>query len=342
MQLRTPPKKEAPRALTTGVDDAGMIAALRTAHNAVVTSHHNPDGDALGSMLACAGLLRAMGVESVTAVHCDPVPQRYDWLPGAADIVGPEDSAMDRADTIVVVDVAQRDRIGKVAGRTSEDMRVLVIDHHIENEPWGDAQLIDSTAAATGEIILRLFHAAGCEPTHDDALNLYVAIATDTGGFRFSNTTAATHRAAAELLTHDIDVGAVTTRVFDRIPMPKYRLMVQLLDNTRFEADGRLAITEVTHEQLEELGASPDDLEGLINFPRNVEGVEVACLLRASKNGQTKMSVRSTEEFNAAEFCNLFGGGGHAAAAGATLEASLSQARQLVAERARARLGASS
>ena len=339
MKLQTPSTKEGPSPVTTRVDDKGLIEALRAGRNIAVTSHHNADGDALGSMLACAGLLRAMGIESVTPVHTDPVPARYEWLPGSETIVGPDDGAMDRADTLVVVDVAQAERIGAVAERLGKGTRIIVIDHHLENNPWGDVQLIDSTAAATGEIMLRLFDAAGCTPTEADALNLYVAIATDTGGFRFSNTTPATHAAAARLLEYGIDVGAITARVFDHMPMPKYRLMVQLLDNTRFEADGRLAITEVTQQQLEELGATPEDLEGLINFPRNVEGVEVAVVLRGSKNGTTKMSVRSTLEFNAAEFCATFGGGGHAAAAGATLEASVAQARSIVAERARVRLG---
>jgi len=340
MRLQTTPKREARKAVTTRVDETELLEALRAGVHIAVTSHHNPDGDALGSMLACAALLRAMGAKSATPVHCDPVPSRYAWLPDSDTIVPPDDPAMDRADTLVVVDVAQHDRIGRVAERVSKGMRVIVIDHHLENEPWGDLQLIDSAAAATGEIILRLFDAAGCTPTAGDALNLYVAIATDTGGFRFPNTTTATHEAAARLLAYGVDVGAVTTRVFDCIPMPKFRLMVQFLDNTRFEANGRLAISEVSHQQLEELGATPEDLEGLINYPRNVEGVQVAILLRSAASGETKLSVRSTAEFNASEFCKQFGGGGHAAAAGANLATSLTQARQLVADRARARLGA--
>src|SRR5690606_25499537 len=178
-----------------------------------------------------------------------------------------------RSDTRVVVDVAQRDRSGAVAEHVREGVRVLVIDHHIANEPWGGLQLIDSGAAATGELILRLFDAAGCTPVLADALNMYVAIATDTGGFRFSNTTPATHTAAARLVATGVDVAEVTAKVFDSIPMPKFRLMVQLLDETRFEAGGRLAITGVSAAQLEALGATPEDLEGLINFPRNVDGV---------------------------------------------------------------------
>lgn len=325
----------------TQVSPEDILQYLRGGHSLAVTSHHNADGDALGSMLACVRLLRALGKADVTPVHCDPLPARYAWLPGSAEIVAPDDPCMGRIDTLVVVDVAQQERIGAVAKHVAPGTRIAVIDHHLEDEPWGDFHYMDSTAAATGELILRLFDAAGVEPNADDALNLYVAISTDTGGFRYSNTTTATHEAAARLVAKGVDVAAVSTRVFDSISMPKFRLMASLLDNTRFEAGGRLAVMETSKEALAGLDATPEDLEGLINIPRNVEGVEVAIVLRGVDESNTKMSVRSTTEFNAAEFCKLFGGGGHAAAAGASLHASLSQARQIVTERARARLGAS-
>jgi len=320
-----------------------ILEALRQGGRFLVCSHVNPDGDAVGSVLACEALLRALGKDDITLALHDAVPTRYAWLPGATAIKGPGDLA-DGFDTVVILDVANVKRVGAVAEAFPADARVVVIDHHLVDEPCGHVNHIDPTAAATGEIMTELIAQVGAAQNGgmdpDCATNAYVAIATDTGGFRFSNTTERTHRAAAACVRAGVDVAGVSTRLFDVIAPAKFRLMAKLLSRTQFEVDGRLAYTEVTETDLVELGASGQDLDGIINLPRSVEGVDVAMMLRAMPNGDTKVSVRAREGFNASEFCKEFGGGGHAAAAGVTIEAGLHDVKTRVIARAREWMGA--
>ncbi len=320
-----------------------IIDALKKGSRFLLCSHVNPDGDAIGSMLVCAAVLRALGKRDIVLALHDPVPERYAWLPGSEAILGPG-AVRDDADTVVILDVANHKRVGGVAERFPSQARIIVIDHHLVEAPCGDINLIEPEAAATGEIMLevmqRVCSMTGAAMDADCATNAYVAIATDTGGFRFSNTTARTHRAAAACLGAGVDVAAVSTRLFNELAPAKFRLMARLLARTRFEAGGRLAYTEVSDTDLDELGATGQDLDGIINLPRSVEGVEVAMLLRALPEGHTKVSVRAREGFNASEFCKAFGGGGHAAAAGVTIEAPLAETKEQILTRARAIMGA--
>ena len=318
--------------MTKRTDLNGILAALRESASVLVCSHVSPDGDSVGSAIACCRLLRALGVPRVDCVQPDPVPERYDWIPGAESVLAPS-QVCDRYETLLIVDVAQVKRIGGVANLIHEDMNIVVLDHHLEEDPYGDIVHLDPTASATGELVVDLYEAAGMPIDTDAATAMYVAITTDTGGFRFANTTARTHRHTATLVDKGIDVSEISRRVFDLTPLSKFRLMVRVLDRARFLAAGRIAFSELSEADLDELHATGEDMEGLINFMRNVVGVEVAVLFREFDNDVTKFSVRSTNGLNAAEFCKPFGGGGHVAAAGATVEEPLKEVRPRVLDR---------
>ena len=315
-----------------------VFHALRTADSAIVTAHVAPDGDAVGSMLATAALLRFLGTKPVACVMEDPVPEKYRWLPQARDIVTP-DSVTHPADTIVVLDASRRERLGKVAGLVNSATRLVVIDHHPEPEPEGHVAFVDTRYAATGEIVAELFDLSGAPMDRDTAECLYTAIAADTGGFRFPSTSARTHRLVAKLVETGIDVADISTRVFDMVSPARFRLMVRVLSRMELCEEGRVACSLVTPRDLEETSAGSDALSNLMNFGRNIEGVQVAVLFRVVDAETTKISLRSTPGFDSSQVARHFGGGGHPGAAGATLTMPLEQTRVAVLNRIRACLG---
>ena len=306
-----------------------ILAELRAGSAFLVTSHSSPDGDAIGSMLAMYHFLRALGKAPVVCANEGPVPRIYQWLPAAECILGP-DAPLPSCDTAVVVDVAQRDRLGRIAERIGPRSKLVVIDHHVEENPCGDANFVDAGYAAVGEILVELFINAGIPMSPEAATCAYVAQATDTGGFRFANTNARSHRLAAHLLETGIDVSDINRRVFDEMSHAKVKLLGRLLERRRFAHEGRVAYSELTQQDMADAQAREEDSDNLINFLRNINGVEVALLFREVDSGKTKVSCRSRNKFNAALFLQRFGGGGHRAAAGATVAMSLPQACSVV------------
>ena len=302
-----------------------IVGELRAADALLVTTHANPDGDAVGSLLGVRYLLNALGKDRVHCVMVDPVPRIYRSLPGAAKIQVAGDEAS-QFDTAVLLDISSLDRLESIAHWISPDKRLIIIDHHLGDGPGGSMGFIDPGYAATGEIIVELFHAAGVEIAQEAAHCLYVAQITDTGGYRFSNTNPRSHRIAAELLETGLDVAAISAAVFDSMSRKKAELLNRVLERMEFGADGRLAWSRVTNEDIEEIGAAREDLEGLVNFTRNIEGVWVGALFSGTSEGETKISLRSDNHLNVADFLAAYGGGGHAAAAGATIAVPLDKA----------------
>ncbi|MBI5095688.1 MAG: bifunctional oligoribonuclease/PAP phosphatase NrnA [Candidatus Hydrogenedentes bacterium] len=318
-------------------DLAAIVAELRAAESVLITTHVNPDGDAVGSALALAHFMLALGKTEITVGLEHRVPRLYQWLPGAENVV--ESEAIPASfDIALVIDVARRDRIGTVANHIPKSAKVIVLDHHLESAPYGDMYLVDPTYAAAGEIVTECFSVAGVPMSMDAAVCAYVAITTDTGGFRFSNTNARTHLIAARLVETGIDVATISSRCFDVMSEPKFRLLRYVMDAVQFGNGGKLAYAEVTAKAMEEAGALGEDFDGIINFIRNIEGVEVAVLFREVNLGTTKVSLRSRPGFNSAEALHNLGGGGHAAAAGATLPMQLASARERVLESVLAQL----
>jgi phosphoesterase RecJ-like protein len=300
------------------LDLAGVIREFQAAGPILVTTHESPDGDAIGSGLGLVHLLRALGKDKVKFVLADPVPRLYQTLPGAKKIAAPGEKPPEY-DLMVIIDVSSRDRIGRVKDWVGEDRRLLILDHHLESGPEGAMGFIDSSYGASGEIVADLYEAAGLPLSKEAAQCLYVAQITDTGCYRFSNATPRSHRIAARLLEAGIDGAALSAEIFDTMSLPKFELMRRVLDRIERREDGRLAWTYVHAGDLYELGAKREDIENLINYARNLEGVEVAVLFNAIDADTTKVSLRGKSGFNCAEFLSFYGGGGHAAAAGATV-----------------------
>lgn len=306
---------------------SALLEELKAANSFMITSHVSPDGDAIGSVLALKFLLESLGKTDVICVLADPVPAIYANLPGASCILSPDADIPDY-EVAVIVDVARLNRIGDVADLITEDEKVFVIDHHLEEQPEGDFGYVDATYAATGEIMVELFTAADLPLTPEAAHCAYVAQITDTGGYRYSNTNARSHRIAALLHEVNIDHAEICSDVFDMFSRPKILLMKTVLDRMELSCEGKVSVSYVTQEDIEDVGGKKEDLNGLVNYLRNIDGVVVGVLFTSVDSTTTKASVRSSNAFNAATFLNQFGGGGHAAAAGVTLNEPLDAARK--------------
>lgn len=306
-----------------------VLDTFRAGSRFLITSHVSPDGDAVGSLLGIAHLLRGLGKTDITCVLEDNVPRIYTLLPGADRIVKPE-TVSGSFDTSILIDAHAADRSGKVASLLLKANTFVVIDHHLVEKADGNLKWVDPTYAAAGEMVYDLFVKSGVTLTREAAECIYTAQTTDTGSFRYSNTNPRSHRIAAGLMETGINIRAITERVIDTMSRGKYGLLQRVLGRIQFAANGTVAYADIYAMDLAETGALGEDTDGLINYLRNIEGVRVAMIFREAKDGKTKVSFRTQAELNAADICRAFGGGGHAVAAGATIDAPIAEAREKV------------
>ncbi len=307
------------------IDLQGVVEACRAANTFLVTSHSTPDGDAIGSILAMRGFLRALGKADITCACHDTVPKLYDWMPGTDDFLR-ANKLRKSYELVIVMDVAQRARLGDIGKAIGPGQTVLIVDHHPEEEPFGTLNFIDRSYASCSQIVIDLYETAGLRMSLDAAIAAYVGLTTDTGSFRFSNTDARVHRHAAKLLELGVDPSDVASRVFDVITPEKLSLLKHVLDRMQRSACRRVAWSILTAVDLVQARASAEDVEGLVNYVRNLEGVQVGILFRELKPGRIKISMRARGSIDAGLLLKPLGGGGHAGAAGAILLLSLDDA----------------
>ena len=316
-----------------------LAAVLEPGKRVCLTTHVNPDGDGLGSEIGLLHLLRTRGVDAVVT-NPTPTPDRFtflfDEMPGC-DRSAQAVKELRRADVIVVLDISDLGRLGML-GDTVRDAGVPVacVDHHVSDGmlPPGPRYL-DPTAAATGELIYEIALANGWPLTPDVAQALYVALLTDTGGFRFSNTRPRTLRVAADLLETGVDAEQIYLDVYAKAPEGRPRLFAEALQTLVVEPQHGLAWVTVPPGAIERLGVTSDDLDGVVEFPRSIEGVRMALLFREAAQGRIKVSLRSVGNVDVAEFAKRFGGGGHRKAAGLSVVGSMVDVQGTVLEAAR-------
>jgi len=292
---------------------------LRSAKRILVVSHARPDGDALGSTLAAALWLRQEG-HDVTAWNEDGVPQKFSYLPEFSLITKPSEQVQE-FDAILVLDTATKERLGKNVLASARAPLWLAIDHHVSNENFAHHNLIVPSSPATGEILAEGFLHEKIAITPAMACNLYAAISTDTRSFQYNSTTARTFEIAAALVKAGISVGEFSQAMYGNQPRRRFELLRHALVHSKFSGEDRIASFALSKEETEALGTLPEDTEGIIDHLRSVEGVEAAIFFEELANNQVRISVRAkTKFFNASNFCQRYGGGGHQMAAGATLQ----------------------
>lgn len=318
---------------------AAIVEAIRPGMRVVLTTHVNADGDGAGSGVAMWHLLDRLGA-NVSIANPTPFPRRYAFLldgMNGADRSAKAVKELERADLVIVLDISDAGRLGHLADRLRLlSVPVACIDHHTTDGalPPGP-RLVDPAASATGELVYDLARAAGWDLPRPAALALYVAILTDTGGFRFSNTTPRALHVAADLLSQGLSAEEIYTRVYASAPEGQLRLLAEILDTLVVEMPPGLAWVTVPSGAFERHGVSAEELEGAVEFPRSIDGVRVAMLFRPIDNGRIKVSFRSVGVVDVTDLAGRFGGGGHPKAAGASLEGSMGdvQARVLAAAR---------
>jgi phosphoesterase RecJ-like protein len=303
---------------------AVLLEALRRPQgSALMLGHVHPDGDVLGTLLGLGLAMEAAGW-SVTYAGPDPVPDVLDFIPGR-DRWQVWRTAPQRFDTVVLTDCPNDGRTeGLLAAVRGPGSRVLNIDHHPDNRRYGTINWIDSSAAATGEMIHDLITALGWPIGPEVALGLYTAVHTDTGSFRYSNTTPRTFRIAAALTAAGAEPALVTDRLYQRRPKDALPTLGRLLERVEVSDDGQVATLTVPEGMASEAFMAAEDL---VTYPRSIAGVRVAVLLRAEPDGKVKASLRGKGDVPVNRIAHRFGGGGHENAAGCTLPGPLPAAR---------------
>jgi phosphoesterase RecJ-like protein len=312
------------------IDWAPLADVIETHDRFLVTTHVRPDGDALGSEVAMAGLLRQKG-KDVRIVNSSPTPPRYDFLDPEMKLferIGHDVLPGDLADreVVIILDLSAWNQLGDMADfvRSFGGFR-LVIDHHVSEDDLGATFLKDPTAEATGILVMRAIRALGGSYTAEIATGLLTAIAMDTGWFRHSNTRPGTLRAVAELVEAGAPIDDIYRKLFERNTLGRIRLIGETLSGMRTDRDGKVAYATISRDDFVRTGAIPPDSEDLVDFTVSVRGVEVGMLFIEQLRGGVKVSFRARNGLDCARLAGKFGGGGHREAAGATLPGSMAE-----------------
>ncbi|MBK7539500.1 MAG: hypothetical protein IPI49_29910 [Myxococcales bacterium] len=314
----------------TADDPISRVAALLLASQRILlTSHRRPDGDGSGSMAGLASLLRARGKRAVI-YSMDPIARRYRWMP-LIDSTVQELTPGETFDCTVVVDCADITLLGNALPPPEVRGVLVTLDHHASGRPFGDLSVWDPSAAAVGVLVARIASCLGWPITAEAAVPLYVSLVSDTGGFRHANTNAEALRIASELVTAGVTPTAIAAGLEERPSVGKVRLLGAVLATLELHCASRVGLLVVTPDMIDNSGASWDDVEGMVNWARNVEGVHVGVMLTTGKGGGVRVSMRSrTDRIDVGRVCMQLGGGGHPGAGGCHLETDLESSKRRV------------
>ncbi|MBI2082924.1 MAG: bifunctional oligoribonuclease/PAP phosphatase NrnA [Deltaproteobacteria bacterium] len=295
-----------------------VIAEIRKGRSFLITTHANPDGDALGSAIALGLGLKKLG-KKVKIYNADPVPGNLRFLSESKQVTSSL-SADECFDAAFIVDCAEPERVGEIFLKHPNRGRLIVVDHHRKSGRAGDINLIQPTAASTGVVVRSLLKKLRIPITRAIAENIYTTLVTDTGNFRYSNTDASVFGIAKELVETGVSPWIVSKNIYDNYPVERILLLSKILPTLQISSDKRYASIVISQQSFQEVGASSDLIDEFINYPRSINTVEVAIQFRETPDGKWKVSFRSKEFVDVATLAARFGGGGHIRASGCTFE----------------------
>lgn len=299
---------------------------VEDAENIFLASHIQPDGDNLGSLLGLAKALSNIG-KDVYILKSDEIPEDFKFLPGIEDI---KEYDGQNIDLFISLDCADENRLGENTRHMKNANFVINIDHHMTNTKYGDINIVDSKAAATGELVYLVIDFLGIDLDEDIATNLYTAISTDTGSFIYENTSSQTHAITSKLIDAGARTQDVSINIYQSNSLDKTRLFIEVIKDIELIYNNRVSIATVSQEKLKATNTSMDDTEGIVSFIRDIETVELAILFKEIEKDEIKLSMRSKKEVNVSDLCAKFDGGGHKRAAGCTIYKDLNTAKKLV------------
>jgi phosphoesterase RecJ-like protein len=312
-------------------DRAALHEFLERHQRFLLTTHVNPDGDAIGSEVAFARWLLSRG-KQVRILNDSPTPAAFQWLVAGLDVEVYDEALCEtrfaEADALVVLDTSNKQRIGRLAKHLDlHAIAVAVVDHHVTHDGFGQVNVVEPALASTASLVWDLVGEAGWTPDAIAAEALYVGLFTDTGNFRYSNSDAHAHRMAASLIELGVQPEVTTARVTSSAPAGRLRFFGEVLSTLVMLEGGRLAVLEATPDQFARNGLVGADTEGLVDMPRIIAGVEVVALFSEVEPGKIKVSLRSTGRVSIDQVCARWGGGGHPHAAGVQMRGSREDAK---------------
>jgi len=307
---------------------------IRREKEFLIASHENPEGDAIGSILALGMGLRKMG-KKVTIFNPDPIPEIIMFLPGAGKVIRrvPKNRRFDAA---FALDCGDPKRLGDAFPKPERIKRLINVDHHASNTRFGDMNLVNPQASSTAEMVFDLLREIPVKISRPIGENIYTGILTDTGSFHYSNTTEKTFAVARECVLAGVRPWKIAERVYETQPLARLRLLPLVLKTLEIEEGGRVSSVIVTRRMLARAGAAPALTEDFINFPRSVIGTEVALLFREIEPTKYRVSLRSRGKVDVSRISRMFQGGGHPNAAGCTVEGTLGEVKTKVLSQVRA------
>ncbi|UCD90987.1 MAG: bifunctional oligoribonuclease/PAP phosphatase NrnA [Desulfobacterales bacterium] len=314
-----------------------IINLLRNSHHILVVAHNNPDGDAIGSLIALGLSLDVLN-KKTTLYNESPIPAVYRFLPSANRIVQHINNT--HFDVAVILDCSDLKRIGDAASMVSKIPVIVNIDHHVTNTRFGHFQFIDTSACATAEIIYRFIKKMGVPINKDIATSIYTGILTDTGSFRFSNTNRLAFEICQEMVEVGVDPYDIAKQVYGTYSLGRIKLLNLALDSIEITNNGKLSIMTLTQDMFDKTHTRHEDVEGFINYARNIEDVKITALIKESCNSKGDkggvntfhISLRSNGTVDVASIASTLGGGGHPNAAGFSTESTLSDIKSILFE----------
>ncbi len=306
-----------------------LLQTIKRHKTFLVTTHVNPDPDALCSQLAVALYLRSIG-KKVHVINSEPLPKRFDFLPGAKGVKAYQEGMRVPCDVAIVVDCGELDRIGKVQKLLGHGERIINIDHHTTNDRFGDLNLVDKRASSTAEVLYEFFSQVQCALTKDLAVNLYLGMMTDTGSFRFENTTPRVHEIASRLLQFKFSVSDLYRRIYECVPHDDFKEFAKLI--TRFDVffSGQVICLDLSKKVVAKFSEDFDLRDAIFKSLRSIRGVELFAIFSEAAAKKTRVNFRSVRKLDVARLAGHFKGGGHKRASGCMVDAGMKQARQRV------------
>jgi phosphoesterase RecJ-like protein len=311
-----------------------VIRTINNAESFFLTSHLNPDGDAVGSLLAFDCFLKEQG-RNTTSFLADPLPDNFRFLPNSDNIVNSlKDVRRKSFDVTIVVDSTDWKRTGMGSDPMVDNEldlgTVINIDHHESNDNFGHINIVDPETSAVGEIIYDIIATSKLPLSLDVATCLYTAIMTDTGNFTYSNTTAKSFEISEKLVKIGVRPDKIAEEINENYPISRLELLRMALDTLEFSDDYSIGAITISQDMLKKTNAGPDMIEGFIDYPRYISGVKIAVLFREQKEGGYKVSFRSRDAIDVSRIAEQFNGGGHTNAAGCSIEGKLDEVKPKV------------
>jgi phosphoesterase RecJ-like protein len=306
-----------------------LILEMKKSENIVILPHIQADGDGLGASLALGLALKKMS-KKVKILLEEPISFTYEFLPGKelTQLYSQGiESEFEKYDLAIALDTGDIERLGKRAPIFEKSKVTINIDHHNTNSEFACFNYVQAGLSSVGEMMYSLLDIMELNIDKDIATCLYTSIISDTGGFRYSNTKPDTHRIAAELIDKGVDVAEISRRVFETNSLEKIKLMAHAINSLQLYEDGKIAIISIGEQTMKDEGATEDDCNGMVNIGRDIQGVEVAIMLRECDDNSVKVNLRSNGYLDVSAIANQFSGGGHKKASGCIVKGSLEEVK---------------